>query len=249
MRAAPEIACALCPIHWTQMRVTTGQSRPQIRLSAFLGAVLVVVIGGCASDRGSHPMEITSKQYAKAFDAACTVSTKAGMPPLVKDRAGGVIEGRPRLSGSLIQPWRVDNADFSQFVENTINKQRRRVRFEFLPIDFRPPEPTGETELLGSVVPGSTIDEARSIDLLGHSGDIEVRVWVYVEREFIPNLQRGTWSRVGRAFARNPLEADPRNDGTTRTPGRWSSVGRDEQMEQRLLAQMESTLGPEPASK
>ena len=172
-----------------------------------------------------------------------------GMPPLVEDRAGGVIEGRPRLAGSLFEPWRVDNADFDQFVENTINKQRRRVRFEFLPIDFRPPEPTGEKTLVGPVVPGSTVDEARSINLLAHEGDIEVRVWVYVEREFIPNLQRGTWSRVGRSFASNPLENAPRRDQTTRTPGKWSPVGRDLEMEQRLLAQMESAMQSQPASQ
>ena len=208
-----------------------------------MSVVFVAVIGGCASDRGGHPMEIASRDYARAFDAACAASTKQGMPPLVEDRAGGIIESRPRLSGSLFEPWRIDNASLGQFTENTINKQRRRVRFEFLPIDFRPPEPTGEETLVGPVVPGSTIDEARSINLLSHDGEIEVRVWVYVEREFIPNLQRGTWSRVGRSYASNPLEFEPSiDDGTTRTSGRWSSVGRDQDMEQRLLAQMELAL-------
>ena len=208
-----------------------------------------MVIGGCASDRGSHPLAITSQEYSSAFDAAVKVSTTAGMPPLVSDRVGGVIEGRPRLAGSLIEPWRIDNADFQQFVENTINKQRRRIRFEFLPIDFRPPEPSGENVLQGPVVPGSTIDEARSIDVLNHTGDIEVRVWVYVEREFVPNLEQNTWSRAGNSFSSNPLGIESPRDGTTRSSGRWTPVGRDEKMEQRLLAQMESSLQSKHASE
>lgn len=203
---------------------------------------LAMVIGGCASNRGSHPLEINSQDYSKAFDAACSASTDVGMPPLVTDRVGGVIEGRPRLSGSILEPWRLDNANAQQFFENTINKQRRRVRFEFLPIDFKPPEPTGEGVLRGSVVPGSTIDEARSIDITNHTGEIEVRVWVYVEREFVPNLQRGAWSRVEKSFSNNPLLFESPTDNTTRSSGKWSPVGRDEPMEERLLAKVESTL-------
>ena len=107
----------------------------------------------------------------------------------------------------------------------------------------------GENVLQGPVVPGSTIDEVRSIDVLNHKGDIEVRVWVYVERQFVPNLQQNTWSRAGNSFSSNPLGIESPRDGTTRSSGRWTPVGRDEKMEQRLLAQMESSLQSKHASK
>lgn len=202
-----------------------------------------VLIGGCTTP--SRPtLAIESSAYDQAFQAACIAAKDAGMPPLVKDAVGGVIQGQPRLAGSLIEPWRFEDQDFTAALTNTINKQRRRVRIEFVPVDFRPPEPTGDGLLLGAVVPGSTIDEARSIDLLSHEGEIEVRVWVYVEREFIPNLQRSTWTRRGKLYARDPLDTQRPRDGTTRSSGTWTPVGRDVVMEERLLASIADALNP-----
>ncbi|MCH2161418.1 MAG: hypothetical protein MK085_06045 [Phycisphaerales bacterium] len=202
---------------------------------------LVLVIGGCAPARGPERIQIPAQQYPVAFTAAEEAAVSVGMPPLVSDRVGGVIEGRPRLAGSLVEPWRVENSA-GQAVENTINKQRRRIRFEFLPKDFRPPEPTGEDELRGAVVPGSTIDLQRSIDLLAQDDPIEIRVWVYVERQFVPYLQQQTWSRVGNRFARNPLDTIRRSDTAVRSPGLWTPVGRDQAMEQRLLARVRESI-------
>lgn len=197
--------------------------------------ILLGVIGGCTGQEHRTHLSIAAGDYAVAFEQACLATQEAGMPPLVRDPVGGVIQGRPRLAGSLIEPWRIDQASFSGAVANTLNKQRRRVRVEFLPIDFRAPEPTGQGLLLGAVVPGSTIDEARSIDLLNHDGEIEVRVWVYIEREFIANLQRSTWTRVGKVYARDPVAAERPRDGTTRSVSRWTPIGRDEVMERALL--------------
>jgi hypothetical protein len=211
--------------------------------TAWLFMVFVsVVIGGCAAPSTGDRLDIQGDQYPEAFKAAQEAARSVGMPPLVSDPVGGIIEGRPRIAGSIIEPWRLDNADFDQLVENTINKQRRRVRFEFLPVDFRPAEPTGEGRLEGPVVPGSTIDLQRSINLVNYQNEIEVRVWVYMERQFVPYLQRSTWSRVGNDFATNPLDTEPRLDGTTRSSGRWTPVGRDEAMERKLLSQVKKSL-------
>lgn len=195
----------------------------------------MVFIGGCHSAKRQSTLAIDATSYDVAFDAACLAAREAGMPPLVKDAVGGVIQGRPRLAGSLMEPWRVDQSSFNDALANTINKQRRRVRVEFVPVDFRPPEPSGQDRLIGAVVPGSTIDEARSVDLLAHQGEIEVRVWVYVEREFIPHLQRSTWTRVGKLYAR---------DRATSSSGRWTPVGRDAMLEEQLLAKIANSLSP-----
>ena len=184
---------------------------------------------------------MNASEYSTVFAAAGEVSTRQGMPPLVNDLVGGVIEGRPRLAGSLIEPWRAESSSVNQLAESSINTQRRRVRFEFLPIEFKPNEPTGEGVLQGPIVPGSTMDEVRSVDLINHQGEIEVRVWVYVERKFQPYLQRNTWSRVGTEFAEGPADDVP-DDGSTRSQSLWTPVGRDKAMERRLLSQLSSRL-------
>ena len=220
----------------------------RITIQMLLASACVALIGGCAPNRGPERIQIQADQYAAAFTAAEEAAVSVGMPPMVSDQVGGIIEGRPRLAGSLIEPWRIDNSGLDQALENTINKQRRRIRFEFLPRDFRPPEPTGEGELRGAVVPGSTIDLQRSINLLAQDDPIEVRVWVYVERQFIPYLQRQTWSRVGTSYAQNPLELSRNTDGVVRDSGRWTPVGRDQAMEQRLLARVEDALAASAAT-
>ena len=134
---------------------------------------LIAPLAGCTVS-GPDRLEIEGRQYPAAYDAALEATRRAGMPAIVSDRAGGAIEGRPRLAGSVVEPWRVDNSSGDQWVENTLHKQRRRVRFEFLPVDFASPEPSGEDDLLGPPLPGSGEDLVRTVDLVGFDVD-EVR--------------------------------------------------------------------------
>ncbi len=196
---------------------------------------------GCASN-GPDRLEIRGDQYDTAYDAALEATREVGMPAIVSDRAGGSIEGRPRLAGSILEPWRIDNSSGDQWAASTLHKQRRRVRFEFLPIDFVTPEPAGEGDLLGSPLPGSGADLARTVQLEDFSGTIEVRAWVWIEREQRPETRGSTWTRRGRSYATNPLETVEPDDGTTRSSGRWTPVGRDVSMERRLLAEVQSAI-------
>jgi hypothetical protein len=211
------------------------------RITAILALVLVSVAGGC-STTGPDRLEIRGDQYDVAYDAALEATRGFGVPAIVSDRAGGSIEGRPRLAGSILEPWRIDNATAQQWASSTLHKQRRRVRFEFLPIDFKTPEPSGEGELLGSPLPGSGSDLGRTVQLAGFSGPIEVRAWVWIEREQRPEARGSTWTRRGRTYATNPLETVEPDDGTTRSAGVWTPVGRDVAMERRLLADVEAAL-------
>ncbi|MAD19914.1 MAG: hypothetical protein CMJ52_06800 [Planctomycetaceae bacterium] len=213
------------------------------RVRRFTAALIVTGLASGCSTSGPDRLEFQSDRYDQAFQAAGEAVRKQGMPPVLTDRTGGVIEARPRLAGSVLEPWRIDNADAGQWGANTLNKQRRRVRFEFLPVDFVPPEPRGEDVLTGPPLPGSTEGELRLTDLETFDGRVELRVWVYVEREHRTGLRRGTWSRVGRTFATNPMETRSPEDGTTRSPGLWTPVGRDEAMERRLLADIRSAMG------
>ena len=207
-----------------------------------IGVVAVSIASGCTTS-GPDRLEFQSDRYDQAFDAAGEAVRRQGMPPVLTDRTGGVIEARPRLAGSILEPWRIDNSNLEQWGGSTLNKERRRVRFEFLPVDFVPPEPTGEGMLVGPPLPGSIEGELRLTDLETFEGRVELRVWVYVEREHRTGLRRGTWSRVGRTYARNPMETISPVDGTTRSPGLWTPVGRDEAMERRLLADVEAAMG------
>ncbi len=225
-----------------QMAITAAF---QNAIGCFSALLCLMALGGCASDKGPDYLTVTSDDYSTVFAAAGEVSTRQGMPPLVNDFVGGVIEGRPRLAGSLIEPWRIESSSANQLIESSINTQRRRVRFEFLPIEFKPNEPTGEGVLQGPIVPGSTMDDVRSVDLMNHQGNIEVRVWVYVERKFEPYLQRNTWSRVGTQFAQGPADDVP-DDGSTRSQSLWTPVGRDQAMERRMLGQLSSQVTVQP---
>jgi hypothetical protein len=204
---------------------------------AILILVAVCGLGGCSTSGPDH-LEIDADRYEVAFSAAEEATRKAGMPAMLTDRTGGVIEGRPRLAGSLTEPWRVDNSSLEQWSTSTLHKQRRRVRFEFLPLDFKTPAPTGEETLMGAPFPGSGGDLDGSIDLDRFDGPIEVRVWVWIEREQLNELRRGTWSRQSRDYATNPMDTIAPRDGTTRSSGRWTPVERDINMERRLLAEV-----------
>jgi hypothetical protein len=213
------------------------------RLLGVLIPAVILGIGGC-STTGPDRLEIRGDQYDVAYDAALEATREAGMPAIVSDRAGGAIEGRPRLAGSILEPWRIDNSSADQWAASTLHKQRRRVRFEFLPIDFVTPEPTGEGELLGSPLPGSGADLGRTVQLAGFTGPIEVRAWVWIEREQRPEARGSTWSRLGRTYTTNPLDTVEPDDGTTRSPGIWTPIGRDVAMERRLLAEVEAAMTP-----
>lgn len=216
--------------------------RPRRRLVLGLAVALVGLTTGCAAPSVDR-IEIRGDQYDEAFAAAQEATRQEGMPPLLADRTGGVIESRPRLAGSVLEPWRVDHGSMEQFAASTLHKQRRRVRFEFLPVAFVPPAASGGEPLVGAPVPGSEEDLTRTTDLANFDGPIEVRIWVWIEREQRSGLRRSTWTRAGKAYTTNPLETIEPGDGTTRSPGVWTPVERDVTMEQRLLAEVAASLG------
>jgi hypothetical protein len=205
-------------------------------------------LGGCAAHSGHAPSVLTidGGSYARAFDEAVALAADEGMPVALRDRDGGIIDSRPNVSGSLIEPWDWPSGSPSAAFQSTVNHERRRVRFEFLPSGFRPaPEPdTGP--LPGQRTPGSVPPtEAGAVDLATYDGPLELRVWVYIERSYTPYLQRSTWTFRGRSFARNPESnrGDSKGDDVTLDPSRWTPVSRDPHMERSLLEKLREKLG------
>ena len=226
-----------------RQREELGTTLAVVRSALLLG--LALLSAGCTSAGSDAPVVLTLNRgdYSIAFDAAVELIAHEGMPADLRDRDGGVIESRPAVSGSVFEPWDWSAGSASAAVDDTLNHQRRRVRFEFLPADFRPLPTNDSAPLQGQLTPGSVEpDAAGAVDLPRYDGPIEVRVWVYVERATTPYLQRPTWSFRGRSFASNPEDRERRDDGTTRDPSKWTPVSRDPAMEREMLEKLKSKL-------
>src|SRR5437667_5116632 len=88
-----------------------------------IGAIVIGVgagglISGCASPQGPDYLTIPASDYTAAFDAAMDAARIHGLPAVLRDRRAGVIETDPRIAGSVLEPWRTDNANFKQALEN-----------------------------------------------------------------------------------------------------------------------------------
>lgn len=210
------------------------------------GVVLAsaLLFAGCHTTHGPQVLTIAPADYPAAFEACLDQARDAGMPAVLADRTIGVIETRPRHIGSLLEPWRLDNDGLGQMAEATVQFERRRVRFEFTPVGFTLPAPSGATRLTGPDVPGSIADRDR-FDLERPTTDLELRAWVFVERGFTPGLKPGPWSLSLTSTWTDPItnapSGDPR-DASTRSPTTWTPIARDEAMERTLLARVQQQL-------
>ncbi len=201
----------------------------------------IALLAGCNTMEGPASLQLNSSSYNRAFDACIEVGRGQGMPPVIADRGNGIIETEPRSIGSAVEPWRLDTTGPSQTMESTLQFQRRRVRFTFVPVDFQPQVIDGTSDFAGAADPGSPVDTAR-FDLETYSGTIELRTRVFVERGFTPGIRQNTWSSS--LTTRSTEPAPPRkSDGTTRSPTAWTPIGRDEAAERTLTAQVQKLLG------
>ena len=175
------------------------------------------------------------------------------MSPALRDRRGGVIETEPRIAGSVLEPWRDDNATTEQAWENTFAFQRRRVRIEFLTEGF---DPETSDELAGPDVIGL---DSPLRDLTTYEGRLEVRVLVYLERSYTFGVRRSAWTAGARRQARiidagvdvsaTPPPTDwerqhsiaEQRRGTIRS-SYWIPVSRDAAFERRILAAIQQRL-------
>ena len=80
------------------------------------------------------------------------------------------------------------------------------------------------------------------VDLSRHTGSLELRVWVYVERAHSPGLRRSTWTRAKTTRTRIILPEEAQA-----LPAHfWTPVHRDEAFERRLLAAVQDALSQRP---
>lgn len=205
------------------------------------GAVAVAALSAaCSAPTGPSVITVERARYAEAFDAAVEAVYAVGMTTAVRDREGGFIETETRHAGTLLEPWRQDNSGFSQGAQNTLAPRRRRVRFEFVPVGTEVPAPSAQ-----EVLRGPDLDAARGAaarPLTGPGGPLELRVWVYLEQSFTPNVRRFLWTRqlTTQAFE---VEEPPDYAESVEPTSLWTPIGRDEPYERRLMGDVVKRLG------
>jgi hypothetical protein len=223
------------------------RARPFALVSTVVASATVV--GGCVSDSsGPEMLTVAAEHYAQAFDAAMEVARHAGMPATLRDRRAGVIETEAHVAGSVLEPWRTDNATLDQAVENTLAYQRRRARFEFMPSPLAGSTSASDTPATGPLAGPDLINTAQQpTDLTEMSGDLELRVWVFIERADVPGMRRSTWTRskTTQSLLVYPEGMKERQKGTVIN---WVPVARDPDYEQRLLRQVQEKVRAEPAA-
>ncbi|MCZ6836899.1 MAG: hypothetical protein O7G85_14075 [Planctomycetota bacterium] len=218
-----------------------------------------LALTGCAPSEGPSFLVIDQSIYHKAFDAADEAIRAVSMPPTLRDRRSGIIETEPRIAGSILEPWRSDNASFDQAMENTISFQRRRVRIEFTPAGFDPSTLDEDVPLPGPDLLGL---ESTPWDLTTHEGEIELRVWVYLERSYTFGVRRSPWSKryreqmtiietndVSQSTSGTGTPADPASLDAFKDEDRrriktahWTPVSRDPAFERWLLEEIRKRL-------
>jgi hypothetical protein len=211
------------------------RARPILLLLAALPAA-------CHTPDQGDSLQFPCEDYGRAFQACIDAGREQGMPPALADRGNGIIETEPNTIGSLLEPWRTDSSGLDQTLQATVQFERRRVRFVFVPAGYEPEAIDGAGDFRGGESPGSPRDIER-FDLELAEGPVELRTRVFIERAFEPGVRPDPWSGTLATRTTAPRPAR-RDDGTTRSPTVWTPIGRDEAAERRLTARVAELLGP-----
>ena len=201
---------------------------------------LLLLIGfvfciGCSTRAvGPDMIVLDSQNYSAVFDAAVAAAEADGMKAVLLDRRGGIITTEPAVAGSFLEPWKPHPSTARQGLENTLAMQRRTARFEFVPAVLKIVISENDGERTGPDLLSST-----GVDLSIYDGPMELRVWVYVDRNYTQGIRRGTWSL--RQETRTTVL--PAEEPWEQVPGSfWMPVTRDVARERELLASVESQL-------
>ena len=192
---------------------------------------LTAMMASCRANTGPDVVMLHSSQYATFFDAAVSAATADGMKPVLLDRRSGVISTDPAIAASFLEPWKPQASTPRQGLETTLALQRRIARFEFTPLVATPVDAKEETLLGPDLLSGS------GQDLTQYSGQLELRVWVYVDRKYNQGIRRGTWSLSNESRT----TVMPTNEPWAQVPGTfWVPINRDIVKERLLLATIQS---------
>lgn len=100
--------------------------------------LLTTLLVACQAPEQEDALRLDRGDYNRAFQACIEAGREQDMSPALADRSNGIIETEPRLIGSLLEPWRTDTKGIDQTLQATLQMERRRVRFVFVPEGFEP---------------------------------------------------------------------------------------------------------------
>jgi len=203
--------------------------------STVLAVLALAALTGCTTWQGPTEITVPAGEYDRSVQTAVDTLNRLGYRCTVIDREAGVVDTDPLRAGSLVEPWRTDNASLSDAAANTVSPRRRQVRLSWTPVGAEQPlvEPAtlGGPELPGSTAPSPSTDLATAPVIL--------RAIVSLEQQYTPGDRISPYSA-----SLSSRYTEPRSG--TEGPvdrGTWTPVGRDEATEQRILGLIQQALG------
>lgn len=206
-------------------------TRRMIQLALMLFAT-AIALGGCThAVQADNPATIDQSAYKDAFEGAVETLRQSGFRIARNDYRFGVITTYPKEAATLAEPWVGDHTTRAQARRATLNAERREVIVTFKP--------------------GFDIDQAldaQGTDGLGTGTDngstYQVTIEVEVQRRREPQrfLTHSAGGYITRQYSAVPMHLQDRGiEGTY-----WQPIGRDTQLEQRLMAQIlgSNTVAP-----
>jgi hypothetical protein len=201
-----------------------------------LAMLALAALAGCTTWQGPTEITVPAGEYDRSVQTAVETLNRLGYRCTVIDREAGVVDTDPLRAGSLVEPWRTDNASLSDAASNTVSPRRRQVRLSWTPVGAERPlaEPAtlGGPELPGSKAPSPSTDLATATLIL--------RAIVSLEQQYTPGDRISPYSASLSSGFTEPRAA---TDGPA-DRGTWTPVGRDEATEQRILGLIGRALDP-----
>ncbi|MBM4052860.1 MAG: hypothetical protein FJ270_09000 [Planctomycetes bacterium] len=204
--------------------------------SIALAVLALAALTGCTTWQGPTEIAIPDGDYGRSMQTAVDTLNRLGYRCAVIDREAGVVDTDPLRAGSLVEPWRTDNASLSDAAANTVSARRRQVRLSWTPVGAEDllvePSTLGGPELPGSTAPRARVELGK--------GPLILRAIVSLEQQYTPGDRISPYSASLSSTFKEPRSATegPVDRGT------WTPVGRDEATEQRILGLIERALGP-----
>ena len=199
------------------MQRPRSSSNPLLRLAWPVLVSVALPLAGCANTSATPAAQtIQAGDYAQAFATAREVLTECGFELERIDASRGVLETRPKQSAGLATPWDQEQTTLAQEWDDFTNDHRRVVR-----LTFEQPSPEARTGA------GSPSD----------SSAVSIRAEVSVYRLRVPGRRLETKSISLSSRSTDQL-GGASESGLYLTP-----IGRDEQLEARLLAEIAKRTG------
>lgn len=193
------------------------------------GLLLALGSGGCLGPDAPEPaFTVEQGRYTEAFEVARdTLHVRRYRLERI-DARSGVLATRPKTSAGLATPWHRDATDVRQATEDLFNRNERRVR-----ITFEPVEGPGE-----SVAPRAQAAPGPAFaDLRQSEQPLVARVEVVIERVSRPGWQVHSNSVRASTFTRDPQLAARRME-----PRYSVAVRQDEKLARRLAGEIQARL-------